>query len=131
MPQFNLKLNTEFKTLNRLVEKMLSLWSDEHPEFTFRLWDLLVYSSATGNSVKNVIPYIAITYLKHWQTHGEMEVVNINHFITNLFKNIKLLNITDDNAPSKPSTANNLDEIKKTLKPFSNYSLIYHLLFSL
>lgn len=84
---------------------MLNLWSDQHPEFTFRVWDVLVYSaSLNDNRVKNLIPYIALTYLKHTETHGEIEVINFNLFITNLFKNKNSLNLSD---------MNEINEIKK------------------
>lgn len=65
MREFHFLLNQEQVSLDALVAgTLLSLFSKEHPELTYRIWDFLVSAQPVPSAPNSlVLPVLAITYL--------------------------------------------------------------------
>lgn len=70
-----------------MTGKMLELFSDEHPELTYRIWDMLLYCYRTGLDMSVIMLTISYTYLSYLEANNMTEYVPINNFMVSVVEN--------------------------------------------
>lgn len=116
MKEFNFLLNQlQIGLDNITAAPLLSLFSREHPELTYRIWDFLVYSQTLPSKHNSVLmPVLGYTYLTFLEANNLTAFIPINQFMLSLVHNL------NSSRPCQHVLHHLQDDIAKSLNKYTS-----------